>query len=73
MVKLSMLHLNNLSVGSLLLLKCQVLSEVKNTLDFKTKKKNKYNTIKKPWATKVLLENFNNFLDMHGCVKGKLN
>lgn len=39
MVKLSMLHLNNLSVGSLLLLKCQVLSEVKNTLDFKTKKK----------------------------------
>lgn len=38
-VKLAMLHLNNLGVGPSLLLKCQVLSEVKNILDFKTKNK----------------------------------
>lgn len=39
MVKLAMLHLNNLSVGSSLLLKYQVLSEVKNILYFKTTNK----------------------------------
>lgn len=73
MVESAMLHLSNLSVGSSLLLKYQVLSEVKNILDFMTKNKQIQENPKQNWATKGLLENVNNFLDMHRCVKGKLN